>query len=447
MALLREGPVLKDARFIDAAALSEELTRMAGDAVTHNAAAAIPYSGAFHRWLDLPLLGPAETGAAVLAALEDQVPFPSGKICLGWQRPGREARVQVAAARRGPVEQVRSVLGASGLTPIRLDLRPLAAATAFWHGYGSDPANRTAALVELRGDESSVIFLRAGEILYTRALPGLAGDSPARLAELAADLRSTGALLRTWPNWEEPDCLWLAGAAASRVELRRALAELLDQDPAALRVAKPMGLLRPAGVAELGPEWLVPVGLCLAALGLESLGPDLQPGLARTQTAGRSPLPLILPLGLAFVLAMGGFRLSAEAGNRRSAVAAAWLAANRQEIDTLKTLKTETEALTLRRATLDAAGDGGRAYLDLLAALDRTLPPGTQLARITLSGWRVETMEGTTPSVSALLQRLRRDPVLSALYLRGQAVARTVEGRKIEAFTLAGPFGPEEGQP
>ena len=74
---------------------------MAGDAVTHNAAAAVPYSGALHRWLDLPLLGPAETGAAALAALEDQVPFPAGEICLGWQRPGKEARVQVAAARRG----------------------------------------------------------------------------------------------------------------------------------------------------------------------------------------------------------------------------------------------------------------------------------------------------------------------------------------------------------
>ena len=108
---------------------------------------------------------------------------------------------------------------------------------------------------------------------------------------MAADLRSTGALLRTWPDWEEPDCLWLAGTLASRAEVRQTLAELLGQEFPALRVAKPMGLLRPAGVAELGPEWLVPVGLCLAALGLESLGPDLQPGLARTRRTGRSPLP------------------------------------------------------------------------------------------------------------------------------------------------------------
>lgn len=447
MALLREGPVLKGARYLDAAALPEELARMAGDTMTRYAAAAIPYYGALHRWLDLPRLGPAETGAAALAAMEDQVPFPPGEICLGWQRPGKEGRVQVAAAKRGPVEQVRAGLQASGLRPIRLDLRPLAAATAFWHGFGSDPANRTAVLVELRADESSVVFMHAGEILYARVLPGLAGDSQTRLAELAGDLRSTGALLRTWPDWEEPDCLWLAGTLASRAEIRCTLAELLGQDPATLRVAKPLGLLRPAGVAELGPEWLVPVGLCLAALGLESLGPDLQPGLARTQTTGHSPLPLILPAGLAFVLAMGGFRLMAETRTRRNTAAEAWMAANRGEIEALRALDAETQALTLRQETLDTAGDGGRAYLDLLAALDKALPPGTQLTRLSLSVRRVETMDGTTPSVSALLQRLRRDPVLSGLYLRGQAVARTVEGRKIEAFTLAGPFGPKGGRP
>ena len=123
------------------------------------------------------------------------------------------------------------------------------------------------------------------------------------------------------------------------------------------------------------------------------------------------------------------------------------MAANRGEIEALRALDAETQALTLRQETLDTAGDGGRAYLDLLAALDQALPPGTQLTRLSLSVRRVETMDGTTPSVSALLQRLRRDPVLSGLYLRGQAVARTVEGRKIEAFTLAGPFGPKGGRP
>ena len=149
---------------------------------------------------------------------------------------------------------------------------------------GMHSGDRPALLIELRSDESAVVFLREGKVLYSRALPGLGADGAAKLPELAAELKSTYAILSATPAWTVPDCLWLSGVWAGRSETREALADLLDLDTGMLKVAKPFGLMRPATVPEPGPEMLVPIGLCLATLALETLGPDSFPAWGKPRT-------------------------------------------------------------------------------------------------------------------------------------------------------------------
>lgn len=419
-------------------------------------AMAVPRAGAVARVLDLPPLKAESTGLAAAAALEDQLPFPPSELCLGWRRQAGSRVVRAAAARRAAVEECRAAMTAAGLSPSRVDVRPLAAAAALHYWHGGSLGNRTAVLLELRRAESALICLRKGEVTYSRALPGLGEEPAAGLPGLAAELSSSLAILRARPDWDDPGCLWLAGICAADAEVRRTLAGLLGLAPEACRAASiPVAEgsrfvqgaaadrfgMGPEAPRELGPEMLVPIGLCLGALGLADMGPDLLPGLSTDKRTRHPFLSLAVPLGLTVILALGGLRFLAAAGRRRMEVRRAWLSANAGRIAALERLQAETASQARSFAHLDGYGKESAAYLDFLLALDQALPAETIVTRLSLAGGRVQTLEGYTPSVSVLLRRLKADPSLARMNLRGQAVARTVGGRTMEVFALAGPIG------
>lgn len=448
LSLLREGAVLRKAwrgAADPADATGGGLHRAVAEAgfTSRAAAISVPRAGAVHRILDVPQLPAAETRAAAAAALEDKVPYAAADICLGWER--RKGKVLAAAAERGLVEKHRAALLEAGLTPIRMDLRPAAVAAAFWHGYGTESAGRLVALLELRTEESTVILLRDGELLYSRALPGLGEDGLSNLPAFAGALRQTYALLRMRPDWLEPDCLWLAGTWAGRTEVRERLAATMGVDPGLFVPAKPKCLLRPANQPEPGPEMMAAAGQCLTALGFPSPAPDLLPGLAKDSRHWlASPA---VPLALCALLSLGGLQLLSAASTRRLSVVSAWLAARQDRIESLRDKRAEINAMRDRLALLTSYGSRTRSYLDLVSALTRALPPGTRLTRLAVRDGQVEAAEGTTPSVSLLLERLRTEEILNRLRLRGQAATRIVDGRQVEAFVLTGPFGAEEAQP
>ena len=353
---------------------------------------------------------------------------------------GRERPVRAVGARRSLVEERRAAIAAAGLEPARIELRPLAAAAAFWYCYGAELGDRTGVLVELRAEESSAVFVRQGEIVYSRALPGLGGNEQTALQGIAAELRTMYAILSAAPDWISPDILWLTGPLAAIEDNRNILADLLDLDRAACRVARPVGLLRLATTAEPGPEMLVPIGLCLSALGVESMGPDLLPGLGHPDAKSRSLLAAALPLGLALILILAGLRFLTGAAMKQAAVDREWLAGHEKEVTALTALLEESAILEKRLTDLEQFGRGGSAYLDLLRALDVTLPAGTKLSRLSLAADRVETISGTTPSTSLMLRMLKNDPILARLELRGQTVRKTENGQVMETFALVGPF-------
>lgn len=449
LSLLREGVVLRKtwrgaADPADAAGGGLRRTVAEAGFTSRTAAISVPRTGAVHRILDLPPLPAAETRAAAAAALEDLVPYAAADICLGWQR--REGRVLAVAAERGLVEKHRAALLETGLTPIRMDLRPAAVAAAFWHGYGTESAGRLVALLELRTEESTVILLRDGELLYSRALPGLGEDGLSNLPSFAETLRQTYALLRMRPDWLEPDRLWLAGTWAGRTEVRERLAATMGVDPGFFVTAKPKCLLRPANQPEPGPEMMAAAGQCLTALGFPSPAPDLLPGLTKDSRGHWLASPAV-PLILCALMSLGGLRLLTAASTRRIGAAAAWLATRQERIASLRDKRAEINAMRDRLALLTNYGSRTRSYLDLISALTRALPPGTRLTRLAVRDGQVEAAEGTTPSVSLLLERLRTEEILNRLRLRGQAATRIVDGRQVEAFVLAGPFGAGEVQP
>lgn len=405
-------------------------------------AAAVPRAGAVHDQLELPPLRLKDLSLAAITALEDKVAFPPDEMCVGLSRARKDQPVNAVAARRHLVEERRAAIAAAGLSPAWIGLRPLAAAAAFWYGYGDELGDRPAILIELRSDESALILVRRGQVLFSRALPGLGAEGDTRLPELAAELRATYTILSTTPAWETPACLWLSGVWAGRPEIREALADLLGLEAGMLKIAKPFGLLRPATVTEPGPEMLVPVGLCLAATAVETMGPDLLPGLGVVEDV-RHPWKTVFPAVVAILLFLGGLRLLAGAAAKQGAVDRAWLAGHEKEVEVLSGLQQESADLLARLQALEGYGGGGGAYLELLLALDGVLPPGTRVTRISLSGRHVDNLAGITPSVSAMLQRLKTHPLLARLELRGQAVSKTENGQIMEAFTLAGPFARE----
>ena len=122
----------------------------------------------------------------------------------------------------------------------------------------------------------------------------------------------------------------------------------------------------------------------------------------------------------------------------------AWLTRNENEVNVLSGFQQESADLLTRLHGLENHGNSGAVYLDLLVALDEALPSGTRVTRISLSAQHVDNLAGITPSVSAMLQRLKSHPMLARLELRGQAVSKSENGQVMEAFTLAGPFGRED---
>lgn len=442
--LRREGPILvRAASLAGGPAGLSELLRAGGFAATA-AAAAVPRTSAVQQELALPPLGPAETRLAVTAAFEEMVNYPPAEICPGWRRRNGGG-TWAAAVRRGLVEERCRYLAAAGLTAVRVDLRTAAAATAFWYRYGRECGRGTVILAELRSEESSVAVLRGGEIVYSRALPGLGPEETCQIREFAGELRATLALLSAEPGWDVPDGIWVTGPRAAKAETRQVLADLLGLAPEACRLAKPSGILRPANVPEPGPEMMVPVGLALAGLSLESLGLDFLPGLDRAAGEERPLLSHVLPLGLAAILLLAGLRLLYGAAAKQSAADQAWLAGHRDELGRLRAAQAETGVLAARLAALERFGGGSEACLELLLALEKALPPGTRISRLSLAGRHIQTMEGTTPSVTSLMRRLKATPLLRGLTLRGPAVRKEEKGRDVEAFVLTGPFG-EEGR-
>lgn len=446
---LREGPFLRSAQTLASAAEGLDpalLRRIAQSAVLKAAAAALPRAVAVQRELTIPPLDPVETKAAVIAAFEGQVPFAASDICPGWLTGSNGGGIlTTVAAPRAQVESLRDALSSAGLSPARLEIRTGAAASAFYHGYRDELAGQAAILVELRREESSLIVLREGSVLYTRPLPGLGGDEAPRLGELAAELQSTYALLHTRTDWREPEHLYLTGFGAARSEICRRLAALIGVAPEQLRVAKPRGLLRAADLPEPGPEFLVAAGLCLAALGFEALGPDLLPGLV--DLAKRQRAALLLPAGLALLMTLAGLAVMSDAVAKRQENIRSWLAEHRAEAVTLREQKKKTAEQAARLASLRSYGRNSQNYLDLLLALDEAMPPGTRIQRISLKGEQVETLAGTTPSVTLLLQRIQTHPLLSGLSLRGPVLTRTEGGAVCEVFTLAGPLAVREAKP
>jgi hypothetical protein len=220
------------------------------------------------------------------------------------------------------------------------------------------------------------------------------------------------------------------------------LADLLGMDSSEYDVVKPPKS-RVVYDREPGPEMLVPVGLCLAAMGVEALGVDLLPGLERVEAISRSPWARAVPAGVAFALVLGGARLLAGANGKKAEADRIWLAANKDRFEELAALREESAVFMGRLKTLGEYGQGSAAYLDFLLALNEALPAGTRLTRISVTDRRVEFIEGTTPSVSILMRRLKADPALARLNLRGQAVSKTLDGQTVEAFALTGPFGEE----
>ena len=442
MTAVREGPILNqigvETTWADYAAL------MAGyPGGPPPLALGLSRLGSVEKRLQLPVLRHADTEKAIHTALEDSLASPPTEVSFGWRRAGN-GELQVLAAPGAEVRRILAEAAGAGLTPIRVDLRPYAAATGFWYSYGDTLGNLPALLIELRVDECSLICLRDGEVIMTRALPGLNGGSPDALPGMIEELRLTIALLLEKPGWREPDCLWLTGPLALAPGVREKIATLMDLTLESCRIAAPRNCLRLATVAEPGPESLVPFGFCLAACKIETLGADLLPGINKAKKGFHPALTWAIPLGLAALLTLGGLRLLGEA--HPNDTAGSYLSAEGQKrAAELTEVEKDSQNKEKLLRSLTAYGGDGVASLEVFSALDRSLPSGTVIKRISLEHGRVTSLEGTTPSLVSLLRRLRREPLLAALSQSGQTSSKSADEGPGESFILTAPAALAEG--
>lgn len=155
------------------------------------------------RVIEVPKMSDAELAETMKWEVERHVPFAANEVIMDFQRIERtdtppdaqNMEVLLAVAQQDMIDRHVEMLFAAGLSPVAIDVEPLAAARCLI-GLSPDPyGKRTVVIVNVGASNTDIGIYRDGILSFPRTLP-LAGDamSKAIAAQMGVSLEDAEAL-------------------------------------------------------------------------------------------------------------------------------------------------------------------------------------------------------------------------------------------------------------
>jgi type IV pilus assembly protein PilM len=436
---------------------------------------------------------------------QQYVPFPLEEVVLDFLPAGRrdeqqDALVEVllVAARRGSVENVRSVLAQSGVRASSIGVMPVAQARLYASGFAAQAVEGMALVVEIEANGSTITVLDDGIMRLTRSV-SVGGDSLARaisedfacdLAQADQTMRSRGLEVMSDPQARPAVRAWLGLLAA---EMERSVLALTSGGAApavrrillcgseaslpglSVRLAQATGVevdLFPspageaAGAARLTAlpraQRALETGSCAAlALAFQGLRVraerqiDLLAAMSERPTVGRRRRAAALAAACALAAVLIGFSFQRAVHQRQSALKArAELAAARRVDAQIGALEERKGRLEAQLRDIDMAAAQRFSVLRTLEELGKKAPTGVWLTSLTISPQRQGREQNREVSVAISGKAAANDDVAqlvsglssSRLFREVSLVnARPVEEKeaKVVEFSLTAKSGRE----
>jgi hypothetical protein len=391
-----------------------------GGAPADPAVALLPQKFIIMRAMKLPSTDPAELEAMAALQAGRLVPLPPEEIISSVEVMGEDGEgssdVLLYIARREEAERVSAVYAAAGFAPTRL--APAAAALACLAGKASS-AGEPALVVEAGRATAVLAVVLNGKPLSARA-------GPADRNKLPGFLREFWETHRKNPSAPLPARAWAGGEEAD------SLRNLVEEAVGIRTDVFPDGLLRGASPSAAGAALLPPRGT-----------PDLSanrfPGDAKLHAAEKKTFAILI---LAF-FAMAGL-IAARAVGVRNARAAALEGRWKSIAPSVKELqRMETRLAVLRRAP------PGGSLADLLAAMNRHLPPQVSLTALTYERGKSAVLHGQAFALAdavGTVNALQKSGLYESVGLRSSNI-RPLHGREVVDFQIELIFSKEGGKP
>ncbi len=139
------------------------------------------------RLLEMPAMPESDLRKEIYYELERQTPFPPDQVYYDYQVVQRadadpnasHMEVLLAAAQEELIESHVAALEAAGLTPMAIDVEPLALSRSLVNILGDEMVGQTVAIVNVGNTTCDIVIVRHGLLSFVRPIP-TAGEAVSR---------------------------------------------------------------------------------------------------------------------------------------------------------------------------------------------------------------------------------------------------------------------------
>lgn len=301
--------------------------------------------------------------------------------------------------------------------------------------FFDDPSSG-AAYLDLTETQTEFGVVRGDELIYCRNFPVSSTEikehPESGIKDLVEEIRLSTASYQAATGEPLPPKLLLFGNVTGMTHLYDQLGEQLGVKVLLPDRTRFMGM--PLHAKELAARLAPLFGLGLYGIGCSEGAPQIfSREQMKTKVNRKKFIALAGMAGLVLILGVG-IVLWLQAGMEREKKTQEWLRQHEKTLTQLKQLEAETKLYREQIGKLEEWLDGRNRELEFLLALDRCLPLGTRVTQFTIEKGYLKDLSGITPSVTVLLQEIRRVPELRGIKQKG-TINTTPEG---EVFHLDG---------
>src|SRR5688572_2027314 len=180
-----ENNVVVDAQLLGAAI--KNLLKTAGISARTSVSSVSGQSALVVRVIEVPRMSDSELAETMRWEVERHVPFAANEVIMDFQRIERadtppdaqNMEVLLAVAQQDMIDRHVEMLFAAGLTPVAIDVEPLAVCRTYVDMGPDARAPRTVAVVNIGANNTDIAIFKDGMLAFPRTLP-LAGESLTR---------------------------------------------------------------------------------------------------------------------------------------------------------------------------------------------------------------------------------------------------------------------------
>lgn len=257
-------------------------------------------------------------------------------------------------------------------------------------------------------------------------------DLKAAETDLIEELRLSTAAFQAGNGKEPPRVLWLFGKdLKGLIQLEKFLAEKGYE----------VSLQNNSRLGGTPSREATPALAPLLGLALDDLGWDTQEQLRiytqeqRQKQSIKGHLKVVGKFAVAGCILAGGLLLMMQAQLIKREKNNEWLVGQSAKILELRRVDAESNQYLAKVKAMEKWSDLRGLELEYLMALQEGLPEDTTITDLSFEDGQLKTVAGITPSVSLLLSKIQKSPVLRILKLKGN-IAVTETG--LERFQLEG---------